>query len=453
MTDSSMNRPEGQRPVPGPKPGATPRPGPRAGKAPHRPAVTAASPQTMPTNDPKKFGRIDENGQAYVRTESGERAIGEWKAGSLDEGYAHFGKRFDDVATEIRLLSDRLQNQPQEAESIRQAIEEHREALDSAPIMGNIPALKKVLAELHDRSYAAEKQAEKNRAERRDAAFAQKEALAAEAERIAAESTQWKEAGDRLRSILQEWKQIRGVERHADDELWKRYSGARDAFNKRRGAHFAELDRNRADAKKTKEQLVDEAESIQNSKDWNATAKRYAELMRQWKAAGRATRDVDDRLWERFRSAQDTFFDARRADAAKKDEEFAENAQRKQQLLDEYAGKIDPHKDLEQARTAMRELQDKWEEIGFVPRDRMREFEDKIRELEDKVSEAADAEWRRTDPEAQARVDQFRSRAQQLSQESEAAARKGNEKKAAELRAQAAQWEEWADTAAAAVEI
>ena len=72
------------------------------------------------------------------------------------------------------------------------------------------------------------------------------------AEQIAGEATSWKSSGDRLRAIVDEWKQIRGIDRKTDDALWKRFAAARDAFGKRRGQHFAQLDAERGTAKATK---------------------------------------------------------------------------------------------------------------------------------------------------------------------------------------------------------
>ena len=86
--------------------------------------------------------------------------------------------------------------------------------------------------------------------------MARKQELVDEAEKIAESSTQWKVAGDRLRAILDEWKTIKGVDRKTDDTLWKRFSKARDTFNRRRGSHFADLDRQRATAKERKQELV-----------------------------------------------------------------------------------------------------------------------------------------------------------------------------------------------------
>ena len=94
--------------------------------------------------------------------------------------------------------------------------------------------------------------------------------------------------------------------------MWKRYSAAREVFNRRRGSHFAELDRERAGARQAKEALCERAEELADSTDWGATGAAFRDLLTEWKAAGRAAKDVDDTLWQRFKAAQDTFFSARR---------------------------------------------------------------------------------------------------------------------------------------------
>src|SRR5947209_8621938 len=173
------------------------------------------------------------------------------------------------------------------------------------------------------------------RDEHRAAQTARKDALATEAEELGNNSTQWKVAGDRLRAILDEWKTINGLDRKTDDALWKRYSAAREAFNRRRGSHFAELDRDRAGAREAKEKLCAKAEALVDSTDWGATSAEFRKLLVDWKAAGRAARDVDDALWARFKSAQDTFFKARNAATAERDAEFQTNAAAKEALLSE----------------------------------------------------------------------------------------------------------------------
>src|SRR5699024_10185870 len=188
------------------------------------------------------------------------------------------------------------------------------------------------------------------------------------------------------------------------------------------------------------------------STDWGATAHAYRDLMAEWKAAGRAPREVDDKLWAAFRGAQDHFFAARDAVNNERDQEFAENAKAKDALIAEYDSLIDPDKNVDAARAKLRELQDKWEEIGFVPRDQVRQYEDKMAALEKRVSDAEETNWRRTAPEVQAPVDQFKAKVEEITAQAEAAEAKVKSDSAANLRAQAAQWKKSAKTAESAAE-
>eukprot|EP01133_Synstelium_polycarpum_P025025 gene25025-30036_t len=400
--DSSSASPSPAAPKPGaPKPGGprpgAPRPGaPRPGPAASH-AVTAA-----PASDPSKFGRVEEDGTAWVKTADGERQIGSWQAGDATEGLAHFGRRYDDLATEVSLLEARLTSGAGDAKKTKAAAIALSESLSTAAVIGDLDALARRLDVIVAGSDEAAAHAKEEKEQSRAASTARKEALAVEAEQIGSESTQWKTAGDRLREILDEWKTIRGIDRKVDDALWKRYSKARESFNRRRGA------------------------------------------------AGRAPREADDNLWKRFKGAQDVFFAARNAAASERDAEFEQNAVAKEELLAANAN-IDPAHGLENARAALRDLQEKWDAIGKVPRDRMQELEAKLRAIETKVRDAVDAEWRRTDPEALARVAQFKERVSQFEEQAAKAQAAGKTKDAEKALAQAKQWREWAEAAESAV--
>ncbi|MCS4489162.1 DUF349 domain-containing protein [Corynebacterium sp. ES2794-CONJ1] len=430
-----------------PKP--VPRPGTLAGA---KPATVAPIVTATPVSDPTQWGRVEEDGSAYVTTAHGDRLIGSWQAGTPAEGLAHYGARYDDLATEVAYLENRLVSHPNEASHIKTKANELFASLADAAVIGDLAALEDRLKSTIANADEVGHKAKEEKARRREENIKRKEALALEAEDLAEKSTDWKQAGDRIREILDEWKTIRGIDRKTDDALWKRYSRARDSFNRRRGAHFAELDRGRAAARRVKEDLVARAEELKDSTDWGETARAFRDLMKEWKSAGRAPRDVDDKLWEAFKSAQDHFFEARNAQAHERDVEFEHNAQAKQELLDQYDALINPENGLDKARAHLRELQEKWEAIGFVPRDRVREFEQKIGKLEKRVTQAADEQWRRTDPAAQARAAQFSAKVTELNAQATAAEEKGQAKKAQSLREQAQQWQEWADAALSAVE-
>ena len=392
--------------------------------------------------DPAQWGRVDGEGTVYVRTADGERAVGSWQAGDATEGLAHYARKFDDMLTEVELLETRLSTHAGEPKHTLTSAKHVRDSLAEAAVVGDLVALAARVEHVVARAEEAVEHAKVEKEQARADAVARKEALAAEAEQIGAEATHWKNAGDRLRAILDEWKTIRGVDRKTDEQLWRRFSKARDAFNRRRGSHFAELDRQRAAAKGRKQELVEEAESLTDSTDWGPTANRYKQLMADWKAAGRAPRESDEALWQRFRAAQDTFF-ARRSEAfSERDAEFAENAKLKEELLVE-AEQIDPSADLKAAQAHLHRVQERWDEIGKVPRERMRELEGKLRTVADRVRSASEAQWRRTDPEAQARVEQFRDRVEQFETQASKARAAGDERRAKKADEQAQQWREW----------
>lgn len=429
----------GESPKPVPRPGP-PRPVPR----PHPPAAPVSGP---PPSDPHRFGRIDDDGTVWLITSTGERTIGSWQAGDPEAAFAHFGRRFEDLATEITLMETRLAAGTGDARKIKSAAAALAETLPTASVLGDVDALADRLAAIRDHAEETAAADRARREEHRAAQTARKEALAAEAEDLATNSTQWKSAGDRLRAILDEWRTITGLDRKTDDALWKRYSAARETFNRRRGSHFAELDRERAGAKQAKEKLCERAEELSGSTDWSGTAAAFRDLLTEWKAVGRAAKDVDDALWHRFKAAQDTFFAARNAISAERDAEFQANATAKEALLAE-ADKIDTSNP-DAARSALRAITDKWDAIGKVPRERQPELERRLRAVEKKVRDAADSG--RTDPQAQDRAEQFRARVELFERQAEKAAATGRTKAAEEARANAEQWRQWADAAAEAL--
>lgn len=429
--------------------GESPKPSPRPGppRAVPRPHPSAQPMPVSPVSDPRKYGRVAEDGTVFLITAAGERIVGSWQAGDADAAYAHFGRRFDDLATEVTLMETRLAAGTGDARKIKAAATTMAESLSTANVLGDIDALARRLRGIDERAAETARAERAHRDEQRAAQTVRKEALAVEAEDLAANATQWKAAGDRMRAIVEEWRTISGLDRKTDDALWKRYSAARDAFNRRRGAHFAELDRERVGVKETKERLCGRAEELSGSTDWAATAGKFRDLLTEWKTAGRMSKDADEALWQRFKAAQDTFFAARNAVSAEREAEFATNAGAKEKLLAE-AEKIDVSKP-EAARAALRAVTDKWDAVGNAPRDRSADLDRRLRAVEKKVRDAG--ETARADPEAQARAEQFRVRAEQFERQAAKAAAAGRPEDAAQALAGAAQWREWADTAAAAV--
>lgn len=361
------------------------------------------------------FGRVDPDGTVYVKTAAGERVVGSWQAGTPEEGLAHYARRFADLVTEIDLIETRLATGAADPGHTVTSLRRLRTSLDDAHVVGDLDGLgsrvEKLTGIAEDKAAEARTAREFARAD----ALARKTGLVEEAERIAAESTQWKAAGDRLREILDEWKTIKGVDKRADGELWKRYSTARDSFTRRRGTHFAGLDAQRKQASGRKEELVAEAESLATSSDWMATANRLKELMSEWKLAPRAAKDVEQRLWERFRAAQDAFFSRRSEAFSARDSEQKASLQRRQELLAE-AEALDIEADARAAQVRLREIQGQWHDAGRLPREVAAGLDRRMRAVDERVRVAMESAWRRTPPESSPLLAQVREQVAEAEQ-------------------------------------
>jgi hypothetical protein len=345
-----------------------------------------------------QWGRIDADGTVYVHTDAGDRPVGSWQAGDAAAGLAYYERRYEDLATEVNLLEQRLASGAADPAATRSQAIELTHQLPTASVIGDLAALQVRLTALLS---AAEKALEVKAAAREQAradAIAAKEALVLEAEKIAETASSWKASGERLRGIVEEWKHIKGIDRRTDDALWKRFAAARDAFAKRRGQHFAQLDAERSASKAAKEDLVRRAEELAQSADGKETAAAMRELMAQWKAAPRGSREAENALWSRFRAAQDAYFARRSRVFNERDSEQVANLARKNELITaaEQLDLADPRA----AQTALRELQARFDEVGHVPRDAMRRTDERMRLAGQRVRDAVDAEWRRSTVES-----------------------------------------------------
>lgn len=350
-----------------------------------------------------EWGRVDAEGNVYVTAPEGERWVGQYPDGSPEEALKLFTDRYDQLAFEVEQLERRVHTAKASPEEATEAVKLVRTKVAEAHAVGDLASLTARLDALTP-VIATQREARKaERAARAEEARAEKERIVAEAETLA-QGTDWRNGANRLRDLLEQWKVLPRIDRAGDEALWKRFSSARTAYTRRRKAHFAELNEKREGARAVKEKLVVEAEALADSTEWGPTAGRYRDLMQRWKAAGPAPKDVDDALWKRFRGAQDAFFGARDAANAAIDAEFAANAEVKERLLVE-AEALLPVEDLATAKSAFRDLAERWDAAGKVPRDRIRDLEGRMRKVEQAIKAVEDEQWRKSDPEKSARAD------------------------------------------------
>ncbi|WP_294178891.1 DUF349 domain-containing protein [uncultured Schumannella sp.] len=360
----------------------------------------------MATDEKAPWGRVDDEGNVYVREADGERMVGQYPDATPEEALAYFTRKFTELEGQVALLEQRVRGGAP-AKDVAKAVEHLGESITGANAVGDLASLTERLQKLGGTvGELTEKQLEENKAAVADA-LAAREALVAEAEALAAADpakAQWKQVGAELDALFARWQdhQKNGprLPKNESNELWKRFRAARTTIETHRKAFFAELDSVHKEVRARKQALIERAEKLA-SQGADAIPE-YRRLLDEWKAAGRAGKKLDDAFWAKFKEAGDALYAAKAEQLALEDEEYAGNLTEKLALLEE-AEKLLTVTDRTAAKEKLLGIQRKWDAIGKVPRDHFRAVEDRLRKVETHVRKLDEDHWNRSNPEKQAR--------------------------------------------------
>ncbi|WP_370726598.1 DUF349 domain-containing protein [Leucobacter japonicus] len=396
------------------------------------------------------WGRVDEDRTVYVREGDAERVVGSFPDGTPEEALAYFTRKFADLEGQVTLLEARIARGTADA-SAADTVAKLRESLVEPAAVGDIAALRERVEKLGTKTAALSEKQQAEREAARQEAVAQREAIAIEAERLAAQpeaSIRWKDTSQAFEQLFTDWQTAQRtgpqIPKAQADALWKRFRSARQSFDGARRAHFAQMDATNKDVKQRKERIIAAAEALAPRGIEGIPA--YRSLLDDWKAAGRASRKLDDQLWARFKAAGDVLYEAKAAEAAQTNEEYAENLTAKQALLDE-AEPILQVTEHAAARKQLTAVQLRWDELGRVPREALRDIEGRLRKIEDHVKQLEEEHWRKTNPETKARSEglrgQLESSIADLTAELDAARSAGNARKVADAEEKLAAQQSW----------
>lgn len=142
--------------------------------------------------DPSQFGRVAEDGTVYVRTPSGERAVGSYPGKSAEEALAYFVRKFEALASEVALLAARIKSGAMVPSDASEAVAKLKDQVANLNGVGDLATLAAAVDQLpsliedHRAAYQERKELESAvREAKKAAALVQKEKLVAEAESLA----------------------------------------------------------------------------------------------------------------------------------------------------------------------------------------------------------------------------------------------------------------------------
>ncbi len=176
---------------------------------------------------------------------------------------------------------------------------------------------------------------------------------------------EWNQKTKEILEIQKQWEVIGGLPRAKAKEVNKKFWSAFKTFFNNKNAFFKKLDEERERNLQLKNELVKRAHELKESNEWDRTSNELKNIQLKWKEIGPVPEKFRERVFKEFKDACDYFFEQKRMQHGRMEDEQTENLRLKEEIctiLESHAS----------ARTAshdvLKELQDKFNSIGFVPR-------------------------------------------------------------------------------------
>ena len=188
----------------------------------------------------------------------------------------------------------------------------------------------------------------------------------------------WSRLSNEMMELQKVWKTIGFAPKKDNNRIYLRFRTACDAFFNRKREFYSTIKEEQDNNLQLKTDLCVQAESLQESTEWKKTTEELIALQQRWKEIGPVPFRVSDKIWKRFRTACDNFFERKSKHYAEVDDSFESNLQKKNDLIRE----IEEYQitdNAEESLNKLKEFQRHWAEIGFVPLKMKEEILEKYR--------------------------------------------------------------------------
>ncbi len=177
---------------------------------------------------------------------------------------------------------------------------------------------------------------------------------------------QWNDKTQEILALQEEWRTIGFAPQKMNAKVFERFRSACDMFFQRKAEFYRNMKDNLAVNLERKIALCEQAESLQDSTDWKATADKLAALQREWKAIGPVAKKHSDAVWKRFITACDTFFEKRKAANSSQRSVEMQNLAQKKAIIESLSA-INPESVTAEDEEKMHQLIREWNNVGHVP--------------------------------------------------------------------------------------
>ena len=178
---------------------------------------------------------------------------------------------------------------------------------------------------------------------------------------------QWNNLSEKLNELSEKWKKAAPIEKSDLKKSWTEFREATNEFYSMRNNFYKNRKEDNNNNLQEKIKICEQAEELSTSTNWKETGKQLIQLQEKWKNSAFVPKNLSDKIWKRFRSACNKFFDARKKHYKLLDKEKEGNLKEKTTLLKEVE-KFDVSENPREDIKRLKEFSEKWNSIGFVPK-------------------------------------------------------------------------------------
>lgn len=218
-----------------------------------------------------------------------------------------------------------------------------------------------------------------------------KKALCEKAEELSSleihSNKEWTARSNELIELQKVWKTIGFAPKKDNAKIYKRFRDACDAFFNRKREYYGVFKEEQNNNLQLKIDLCIQAEALKDSTEWKKTTEELIALQQRWKEIGPIPHKQSEKVWKRFRTACDTFFERKSKHFSEVDSTFTVNLQKKKELIQKIE-EFEITDNAEECLARLKEFQRQWAEIGFVPLKDKDEIQEKYRQAINKKFDA-----------------------------------------------------------------
>ena len=312
----------------------------------------------------------------FIEIERGFKSLyNKYKAERAEYNKVLDKEREDNLAAKEAVIAD-LKALIEKQEDVNATFPEFREIQDRWRAIGQVPAQNyRNINETYQLYVEQFYDMVKINRELRDLDFKKnlevKEELCQAAEKLA-ESDDVVAAFRELQKLHEQWKEYGPVAKEYRETIWDRFKAATAVINKKYQAFFEGIKQQQTENLVKKTALCEKVEEIAarevtSSNEWNAFSKEIEDVQKEWKQIGFASKKDNQKIYDRFRAACDSFY-ARKRDFYTDYKDSMNSNLEKKIALCETAESLKTSTDWKKTTDQFISLQKQWKEIGAVPR-------------------------------------------------------------------------------------